>query len=159
MMLADMASPFYVTSPLLFAWSVASFCVIVLIESVLLRLFRWGRIVPVLLTGFFINLVTSLIGTGFIVVFPDLAKRLPFAVWFAAAFILTVAIEGVLLKAAKRSTGFGRAMLLSGVINLASYFFLWSMMMTFLNPPTEIEYRFNHPRFSNPSPGVSPARQ
>jgi hypothetical protein len=70
-----------------------------------------------------------------------------------------VAIEGVLLKAAKRSTGFGRAMLLSGVINLASYFFLWSMMMTFLNPPTEIEYRFDHPRFSTPGPRVSPARQ
>ena len=142
-MLADIASPFYVSAPVPLVWSAASFCAIVIIEGVLLRILRWGKVIPVLLTSFFINLVTSLIGTGFIIVFPDLAERLPFAFWFFGAFILTVAIEGFLLKGIKRPTKFGRAMLVSGMINLASYFFLWSMITTILNPPDRIRYR--HP--------------
>jgi hypothetical protein len=103
-MLADIASPFYVSPPVLLVWLVASFCTIAMIEGVLLLIFRWGKVIPVLLTSFFINLVTSLIGTGLIMVWPNLAKGLPFVCWFFGAFILTVAIEGFLLQGMKRST-------------------------------------------------------
>ncbi len=65
-MLADILSPIYLGLPPLFAYSLVSLTIIILIETIVLRLLRWGSWKIAFLHGFIINLVTSLIGTGLI---------------------------------------------------------------------------------------------
>jgi hypothetical protein len=65
-MLADIASPIYLGLPSLFAYSLVSLTIIILIEAIVLRLLRWGSWKIAFLHAFIINVVTSLIGTGLI---------------------------------------------------------------------------------------------
>lgn len=156
-MLADIASPLYLGLPNLFVYSLVSLTIIILIETVVLRLLRWGSWKIAFLHAFIINLVTSLIGTGLI----TLAKAqgftddIPVSVLFSAAFLLTVIIEAVELKVLRRSASFLRATVNSLVANIFSYIFLAATMYLALYPPV-IGYRGNHVHYPLPTPSLSP---
>ena len=121
-MLADIASPIYISPPGLFVVSVISLAVIILIEATVLRLRRWGSWKIAFLHAFIINLVTSVIGTG-LVLFATQAKlpwELSAPFLFVAAFFFTIFVEAVELKVLRLSAPFPRAFLNSMAPNVFS---------------------------------------
>ena len=156
-MLADIASPIYPGPPSLFAYSLVSLTIIILIETIVLRLLRWGSWKITFLHAFIINVVTSLIGTGFIALAKaeNFAYDVPLPVLLSAAFLLTVIVEAVELKALRISASFGRMAVNSLVANLFSYVFLAATIYLALYPPV-IGYRGNRIHYPFPTPAFSP---
>jgi len=162
-MLADVLSPIYFSPPGLLVCSVLSLAGIVLIEGTVLRLLRWGSWKITFLHAFIINLISSLLGTGLLIfasqgqfdyAFPPLTLLL-------GAFLVTVIVEAVALKALRQSSPFSRILLNSFVANFFSYLFLFVMISFALVFPL-FGYRnrpIPHPRptpFLSPSPSASP---
>ena len=156
-MLADIASPIYLGLPSLFAYSLVSLTIIILIETIILRLLRWGSWKIAFLHGFIINLVTSLIGTGLIAFakVEKFADDVPLPVLFSAAFLLTVIVEAVELKALRISASFLRVTVNSLVANVFSYVFLAATIYLALGPPL-IVYGGNRIHYPLPIPTLSP---
>jgi hypothetical protein len=157
-MLADIASPIYLGLPSLFAYSLVSLTIIILIEAIVLRLLRWGSWKIAFLHAFIINVVTSLIGTGLITFAKGekFAYDVPLSVLFSAAFLLTVIVEAVELKALRISASFLRIIVNSLVANIFSYVFLAATMYLALYPPV-IGYRGNRIHYPLPPPTFSPS--
>jgi hypothetical protein len=157
-MLADIASPIYLGLPTLFAYSLVSLTIIILIETVVLRLLRWGSWKIAFLHAFIMNLVTSLIGTGLITFAKaeNFAYDVPLPVLFSAAFFLTVIVEAVELKVLRRSASFPRIMMNSLIANIFSYVFLAATMYLALFPPVT-GYRGNRIHYPLPTPALSPS--
>jgi hypothetical protein len=157
-MLADIASPIYLGLPSLFAYSLVSLTIIILIETIVLRLLRWGSWKIAFLHAFIINVVTSLIGTGLITFAKEekFAYDIPLPVLFSAAFFLTVIVEAVVLKALRISASFLRIIVNSLVANIFSYVFLAATMYLALFPPV-IGYGGNRIHYPLPTPTFSPS--
>jgi hypothetical protein len=163
-MLADIASPIYLGLPGLFAYSLISLMIIVLIEAIVLRLLRWGTWKIAFLHAFIINLVTSLIGTGLITFAKaeNFAYDVPLPVLFSAAFLVTVIVEAAELKVLRVSASFPRIIVNSLVANIFSYVFLAATMYLALFPPVtgyggnRIHYPLPTP-ISSPRPSPSPS--
>ncbi len=101
---------------------------IVLIEGIVLRLLRWGSWKIAFGHAFIINLVTSLIGTGLLIVFQvGQFYQIPLPALFIGAFVLTVIVETIELKVLRRSVSFSRVTLNSLLANIFSYAFLIPM--------------------------------
>jgi hypothetical protein len=128
-MLADIASPIAFGRPGFFLCSILSFGMIVLIEGIVLRLLRWGSWRTGFGHAFVINLVTSLIGTGLLILFKvEQFYQIPLPGLFLGAFLLTVIVETVELKVLQRSASFSRATVNSLLANIFSYAFLIPMI-------------------------------
>jgi hypothetical protein len=157
-MLADIASPIYLGPPSLFAYSLVSLTIIILIETIVLRLLRWGSWKIAFLHGFIINLVTSLIGTGLVTfaVAGKLAYDIPLPVLFIGAFLLTVIVEAVELKALRLSASFSRTILNSLVANIFSYVFLATTLYLALFPLV-IGYQRGAGPYRRPPPLLTPS--
>jgi hypothetical protein len=156
-MLADIASPIYLSPPGLLVCSAIGLAVIILIEAMVLRLLRWGSWKIAFLHGFIINLVTSVIGTG-LVLFATQAK-LPYEIsapfLFVGAFFLTIIVEAVELKVLRLAAPFPRVMLNSLVANIFSYIFLAAMIYLALFP-TVIGYEGRSGPYRRPTPPFPP---
>lgn len=93
-MLADIANPIAFGEPGYFVCSILSLAMIVLIEGTVLRLLRWGSWKIAFGHAFIINLVTSLIGTGLLILFKvEQFYQIPVPGLFIGAFLLTVIVE------------------------------------------------------------------
>jgi hypothetical protein len=136
-MLADIASPIYFGSPELFACSLISLALIILIEATVFRLLKWASWKIAFLHGFTINLVTSLVGTGIVILVGKerFADNIPLPILLIATFILTVIIEAIELKVLRLAAPFSRVMLNSVVANFFSYAFVAAIIYLTLFPP------------------------
>jgi hypothetical protein len=157
--LADIASPIYLGQLALFFYSLLGFAMIVLIEGTVLRLLRWGSWKIVFVHAFIINLVTSLIGTGLLILFRDgQIQQIPLPALFIGAFFLTVIVETIELKVLRLSVSFSRVTVNSLVANIFSYAFLGAMIYFNLYPPVlgyELPARRWVPPLYSPSPSPS----
>ena len=157
-MLADIASPIYLSPPGLFACSVICLAVIILIEATVFRLLKWASWKVAFLHGFIINLVTSLIGTG-IVIFAGqerFAYEIPFGIILIATFLLTVVIEAIELKLLRLAAPVSRVILNSVVANLFSYAFLVIIIYLALFSAV-IGYAGRTRPYRSPIPSLSPS--
>ncbi|MBV8214169.1 MAG: hypothetical protein JOZ08_13220 [Verrucomicrobia bacterium] len=156
-MLADIASPIYLSPPGLLVCSAISLAIIILIEATVLRLRRWGSWKIAFLHAFIINLVTSALGTG--LVFFATQLRVPAEIsalfLFVAAFFFTIIVEAVELKVLRLSAPFPLAFLNSMVANIFSYVFLAAMIYLALFP-TVIGYQGRTGPYRRPTPVLSP---
>ena len=131
-MLADIASPISLGQPGFFLCSMLSLGMIVLIEGTVLRLLRWGSWKTVFGHAFIINLVTSLIGTGLVILFKvEQFYQIPLPGLFIGAFLLTVIVETIELKVLRLSVSFSRVTVNSLLANIFSYAFLVPMIFLF----------------------------
>jgi hypothetical protein len=156
-MLADIASPIYLSPPGLFVVSAISLAAVILIEATVLRLRRLGSWKIAFLHAFIINLVTSVLGTG-LVLFATQAKlpwELSAPFLFVAAFFFTIVVEAVELKVLRLSAPFPRAFLNSMVANVFSYIFLAAMIYLALFP-TVIGYQGPSGPYRRPTPPLPP---
>jgi hypothetical protein len=156
--LADIASPIYLGQPALFFYSLLGFAMIVLVEGTVLRLLRWGSWKIAFVHAFIINLVTSLIGTGLLILFKDGQSQIPLPALFIGAFFLTVIVETIELKVLRLSVSFSRVTVNSLVANIFSYAFLGAMIYFNLYPPVlryELPARRWVPPIYSPSPSPS----
>ena len=160
-MLADLLSPIYFSPPGLLVSSVIALAGIVLIEGTILRLLRWGRWNTAFLDAFIVNLITSLLGTGLVIL--TLSGNLLFvpALFFTAGvFLLTVIVEALALKVLRRSHPIARTFLSSLLANFFSYLFLFVMIaLAFVLPSSSYP---GHPVLRptpvlSPSPSASPS--
>jgi hypothetical protein len=156
-MLADIASPIFLGSPELFAFSLISLAIIILIEATVFRLLKWASWKVAFLHGFIINLVTSLIGTG-IVIFvgkEGFADNIPLPFLLIATFLLTVVIEAIELKVLRLAAPFSRVMLNSVLANVFSYVFVAAIIYLALFRPV-IGYRGGNGPHWRPTPVLPP---
>jgi hypothetical protein len=155
--LADVALPIYLGQPALFLYSLLGFALIVLIEGAFLRLLRWGSWKVAFVHAFIINLVTSLIGTGLLILFGDgQIQQIPLPALFIGAFFLTVIVETIELKVLRLSCSFSRVTMNSLVANIFSYVFLGAMIYFNLYPPM-LGYDRPARAWVTPTPSPSPA--
>jgi hypothetical protein len=156
-MLADIASPIYLSTPGLFVCSLISLALIILIEATVFRLLKWASWKVAFLHGLIINLVTSLIGTG-IVIFVGkerFAYDIPLPILLTATFLLTVVIEAIELKLLRLAAPFSRVILNSVLANLFSYAFLATIIYLALFPPV-LGYEGGHGSRWRPTPVLPP---
>jgi hypothetical protein len=155
--LADVALPIYLGQPALFLFSLLGFALIVLIEGAVLHLLRWGSWKIAFGHAFIINLVTSLIGTGLLILFGDgQIQQIPLPALFIGAFFLTVIVETIELKVLRLSVSFSRVTVNSLVANIFSYVFLGAMIYFNLYPPM-LGYDRPARSWVTPTPSPSPA--
>jgi hypothetical protein len=89
--------------------------VIILLESVVLRLLKWGTFWRGLLASLVANIITTLIGLGLLIVLPT------FGFWnILIAYLLSIIIEGGILIMFKRSSA-RENWIASAAMNTASY--------------------------------------
>ena len=163
-MLADLLSPIYLGPPGLLVCSVICLIGIILIEGTVLCLIRWAPWKAAFLHASIVNLVTSLLGTGVFTLAGKSIYKIPFPVLLLGAFLLTVIVEAVELKALRRTAGVTRIVTNSLVANIFSYAFLGGMMFLALFPPVVGYQGGHHPRpiptpFFSPIPSASPHTQ
>jgi len=156
-MLADIASPIYLSPPGLLVCSVISLAIIILIEATVFRLLGWASWKVAFLHGFIINLVTSLIGTGIIIFAGEerFAREIPLPILLIATFLLTVLVEAIELKVLRLAAPFPRVMLNSVVANLFSYAFLAAIIYLALFPPL-IGWSGRSGPYRRPTPPLPP---
>ncbi|HXM02066.1 MAG TPA: hypothetical protein VN939_05655 [Chthoniobacterales bacterium] len=155
--LADVALPIYLGQPALFLFSLLGFALIVLIEGAVLHLLRWGSWKIAFVHAFIINLVTSLIGTGLLILFGDgQIQQIPLPALFIGAFFLTVIVETIELKVLRLSVSFSRVTVNSLLANIFSYLFLGAMIYFNLYPPM-LGYDRPARSWVTPTPSPSPA--
>jgi hypothetical protein len=157
--LADIALPIYLGQPALFFYSLLGFAMIVLIEGTVLRLLRWGSWKIAFGHAFIINLVTSLIGTGLLLLFKDgQIQQIPLPALFMGAFLLTVIVETIELKVLRLSVSFSRVTVNSLLANIFSYAFLGWMIYLNIYPPVigyDLPARHWVPPLYSPTPSPS----
>ena len=154
-MLADLLSPIYLGPPGLLVCSVISLVGIILIEGTVLCLLRWGSWKIAFLHASIVNLVTSLLGTVLFMLAGKSIYEIPVPILLLGAFLLTVIVEAVELKALKLSAGVSRVVTNSLVANIFSYAFLGGMIFLALFPPV-IGYRGRNGPYIRPTPFLSP---
>jgi hypothetical protein len=157
-MLADIASPIYLSPPGLLVLSAISLAVIILIEATVLRLLRWGPWKTAFLHAFIINLVTSLIGTGLVLFasLVDLPSEIAVPFFFIGAFFLTIIVEAVELKVLRVSAPLTRVIVNSLLANVFSYVFLATTIYLALFPPV-LGYQGRTRPYRRPTPFLSPS--
>jgi len=101
--------------------------IIAIIEAIVMLLFRWDKFRRSLMVSLLMNAVSTVIGSGLILVFKG-----SFA-WLAIAFILSVLIEGEILFWMKRGMAC-RNCLVSLAANLASYMLVLLPISLLLGP-------------------------
>jgi hypothetical protein len=156
-MLADLLSPIYLDTPVLLACSLLTLAAIILIEATVFRLLGWASWKMSFLHALIVNAATSLVGTGLFVFAKaeNLAYAIPFPAILIGAFVLTVIIEAMELKALRLSAGLGRVALNSLIANILSYIFLCGMIYLALFPPV-LGYSGGHRPYRIPTPAWSP---
>ena len=114
-----------VGGPILFAgFGIVAYLVLFLLESIVLRLLKWGTFWRSLLASLLMNLPSTLVGFCLLWLFGAWRLR-GLEVWFVvlATWALSVAIEGVVLVLLKRDGG-RENWTASLVANTASYLLL-----------------------------------
>ena len=115
-----------VGGPILFAgFGVVAYLALSLLESIVLRVLKWGTLWRSLLASLLMNLPSTLVGFGLIWVWRDEYSRLDRLQFLLipAAWALSVAIEGGMLVLMKRDGG-RQNWVASLAANTASYLLL-----------------------------------
>ena len=97
------------------AYIVGAFVIIVVVETIILRLLGWGTFRRSFVDALMMNLVTTLIGAVGLFVMPILVVLLP------AALVLSILIEGLILMRRRKEHSSRKIWLTSIVANIASY--------------------------------------
>ena len=97
------------------AYLVGAFVIIVMVETIILRLLGWGTFRRSFVDALLMNLVTTLIGAVGLFVLPELVALLP------AALVLSILIEGLILMRRRKEHSSGKIWLTSIVANIVSY--------------------------------------
>ena len=116
---ADMASPVLLLAiPLIF---IIVSAVIILFEGCILRLVRWNSFGRSVKDSLIMNALSTLLGLICAPLLSTQIQRMSHLFILAIGFVLSVAIEGLLLYSRKRENEASRAWLAAVAVNLGSY--------------------------------------
>ena len=128
--LVEVAGP---SAPVLIIGAIVLLLGIPLIEALVYLALKWGNFKRSYKDAFLVNLITTLVGVALGVVMPNLFRDNPLSspsAFLAAAFVLSVLIEGAILVRLKRQPA-GRTWLVAVASNVVSY----ALLLIFVNLP------------------------
>ena len=107
------------------AYLIGVFVIIVVIETIILRLLGWGDFRRSFVDALIMNLVTTLLGALGLFIVPDLVFLLP------AALVLSILIEGLILMRRHKEHSLRKIWLTSIVANVVSYILVFFLPLFF----------------------------
>ena len=107
------------------AYLVGAFVIIVVVETIILRLLGLGTFQRSFVDALLMNLVTTLIGAVGLFVMPILVALLP------AALVLSILIEGLILMRRRKEHSLRKIWLTSIVANIVSYALVFFLPLFF----------------------------